>query len=167
MNTSTNRYFNWTRIENQICKIFQRFYNTKNNCSTFLKKRTNKQASIDFIWNSYNKDWITKNLSVEVRSLNKSYNELIKINNWNIDFPIQKLNELMMFWRLKKENYIVYKLDSEVYFINWEYYLSHNFSLEKKIISKEKWYNKEIYVIRLPLRNFVYIWKYNFNNNNK
>ena len=69
-----------------------------------------------------------------------------------------------MFWRLWKENYIVYKLASEVYFINWEYYLNHNFLIEKKITSKEKWYNKESYVIKLPLKSFIFIGKYNFNN---
>lgn len=64
----------------------------------------------------------------------------------------------MKFWRMWKDIFIVYKFwNSWVYFLNFDYYLKHNFEIKKVIISREESYNKETYVILIPLRNFIKI----------
>ena len=148
----TNRYFKWIQKEIPICKVFQWYLEKKRSCKSFLKQRESKQASIDFLGRLYDKeswDTITK-LAAEVRSLDIS-KEYIEKNSWYIEFPISKLNELMMFWRLWKECYIVYLLKDKVYYISWDYYLKHNFELGK---------NKIGYFVKLPIKNFIYCWEY-------
>lgn len=157
-----NRYFEWISKETEICKIFQDYYNKKNNFLTYLQKRENKQASIDFLGRSYNPEskQTIKELAIEVRTLSKNYEDLLKLNDWFINFPISKLNELMKFWRMWKDIFIVYQFwESWVYFLNFDYYIKHNFEIKKVIIYKEEWYNKETYVILIPLRNFIKIWE--------
>lgn len=145
-----NNYFKWVSKEASICKIFQQYIEEKRGCKTFLKTRENKQAPIDFLWRFYhssNNNTICE-VAVEVRTLIYSKEH---INNWlwYIMFPIAKLNELMMFWRMKKEIYIVYQLKDKVYFLEWNYYLNHNFEL---------WTNKLWNFIKLPIKNFIECW---------
>ena len=146
----TKRYFKWIQKETSICKVFQRYLEKKRSCKSFLEQRESKQASIDFLWRLYDKEsWntITK-LAVEVRSLDIS-KEYIENNSWYIEFPISKLNEIMMFWRLWKECYIVYLFKDKVYYISWDYYLKYNFEIDK---------NKIDYFVKLPIKNFIYCW---------
>ena len=127
---TTTRYFKWIQKETKICKIFQKYLEEKRGCKSFLKTRDDKQAPIDFLWRLYDKETnITiAELAVEVRSLEISRDE-IKNAGWIIKFPIAKLNEMMKFWRIWKECYIVYLLKEEIYFISWDYYLKHNFEI--------------------------------------
>ena len=143
----TNRYWKWIQKETSICKVFQKHIEGKRNCKSFLKLRESKQASIDFLWRLYDKEnnETIVELAVEVRSLDI---EKEKIGEY-IDFPISKLNELMKFRRMWKECYIVYLLKDEVWFINWEYYLKHNFEIDK---------NYRGYFLKLPIENFIYCW---------
>ena len=144
----SNRYFKWIRLETPIVKIFQEYIEDKRWYKTYLSKRGNKQASVDFLGRFYDSDTgITlKDVAVEVRSLNIAKSD-IESAKWYIEFPIEKLNELMKFWRMWKEVYVVYLLGDKVYFIDWNYYLSHNFELWK--IDWE-------YYIKLPVRNFIF-----------
>ena len=138
-NNKTNRYFKGIQKETIICKVLQKYIEEKRQCSSFLKLRKNKQASIDFLWRLYDKEWTIIELAVEVRSLN-----INKEDMWNfIKLPISKLNELMKFWRMWKESYIVYLLNDKVWFISWEYYLKHNFEI-----------SNDYKFIKLPIQNF-------------
>lgn len=144
----TNKYFQWIQQETGICKTFQKYIESKRpNTKTYLSTRSNKQAPIDFLWRIYDKDtWNTiTELAVEVRSLNISKSDIVK-GRWYIEFPIAKLNELMTFWRMGKEVYIVYLLKDKVFFLKWSYYLKHNFE-----IWKYKW---NIF-IKLYIRNLI------------
>lgn len=142
-----SRYFKWIQKENSICRVFQDYIEEKKGYKTFLKTRENKQASIDFLGRFYNKEtWETiVEVAVEVRSLELSKEDIEKWL-WFIKFSISKLNELMKFWRMWKDIYIVYFLKDKVFFLNWRYYLEHNFEL---------WYDKKWYFIKLPIRNFI------------
>jgi len=143
----TARYHQWIRQESLICKTFQEYINRKRNCLSYLSKRENPQASIDFLWRLYNKEnnqTITE-LAVEVRSLRLSKSQ-IESSKWHIEFPISKLNELMQFWRMWKEIYIVYRLRNWTYFLNWDYYLKHNFEI---------WVASNKNYIKLPIQNFI------------
>jgi hypothetical protein len=147
---ATTRYFKWIQKETKICKIFQKYLESKRECKSFLKTRDDKQAPIDFLGRLYDKK--TGNtiveLAVEVRSLEISLEDLIKTPRF-IKFPIAKLNEMMKFWRMEKECYIVYLLKEEVYFISWDYYIKHNFEI---------WIEKWIYYIKLPIQNLKLAW---------
>lgn len=161
----TDRYFKWIRLENAICRVFQDFIEEKKpELKTNFQLRKNKQASVDFLWETYYKEsWKTKDkYAVEVRSLESSFFE-IKNKWWFINLPIAKLNELMMFWRMKKKCYIVYSLAWEVYYLQWDYYLKHNFEIKKefiwKVSTKGVKYKKEEYILKLPIQNFKYCWK--------
>jgi hypothetical protein len=104
----TKKYFKWIALENSVCKVFQVFVEDKKNIKTFLKQRDSKQAPIDFLGRFYDKETgktITE-VAVEVRTLDITKEEIEK-GAWYIMFPISKLNELMMFWRMDKETYIV------------------------------------------------------------
>lgn len=149
MEQRTARYYEWIRLETPVIKVFQKYLEDKNWYLTFLEKRDNPQASIDFIGRTYDKETnkTIKHLAVEVRSKEPSKEE-IESKWWFIDFPIAKLNEAMMFWRMKKEVYIVYLLKDKVYFLNWDYYVTHNFEIA---ITK-----KGSYIVKLPVRNFMY-----------
>jgi hypothetical protein len=150
MNT-TKRYFKWIQKESSICKAFQKYIENKRDCKSFLKTRDDKQAPIDFMWRFYDKvTWETiVEVAVEVRSLELSI-EYIEKWLWFIMFPISKLNELMKFRRMKKEVYIVYLLKDKVYFLLWDYYLTHNFEL---------WFYKKWPFIKLPIRNLIECWE--------
>lgn len=140
-----DRYFKWISLETKVCKIFQKFLEEKRWYKSFLKLRENKQAPIDFLWRLYDKTtWKTiVELAVEIRTL-KYDKEHIEKWIWYISFPISKLNELMKFWRMWKEVYIVYLLNDKVYFLNFDYYLKHNFEILK---SKD-------YILKLPIKIF-------------
>ncbi len=145
---STDRYFQGIRREVPVCRIFQDYLESKNNTKTYLTKRPSVNAHIDFLWREYNPDnnETIRELAVEVRTLN--FASIVLENNYSgiIDFPISKLNECMMFWRMGKWVYIVYELSDMVGVLDWDYYLQHNFEISE---SKE-W-------ILLPLRNFIKI----------
>lgn len=143
----TSQYFKWIQKESSICKAFQKYIEIKRDCKSFLKTRDNKQAPIDYLWRFYDKEcWKTiVEVAVEVRSLELSKEDIEKWY-WFIKFPISKLNELMIFWRMWKEVYIVYLLKDKVYFLLWDYYLKHNFEL---------WLDKKGNFIKLPIRNFM------------
>lgn len=142
MNT---RYFEWIRQETEICKVFQSYIEQKRWCKSYLWKRENPQASVDFLGRLYDKDTNTTvtELAVEVRTLNTRIEQIEYIN-----FPIQKVNELMKFWRMKKEVYVVYKLLNEIIFLNWDYYMKHNF---------EVWNSKKWVFLKLPINSFIKI----------
>ena len=143
----TNRYFKGIQKETTICKVFQNYIEEKRQCSSFLKLRKNKQASIDFLWRLYNKgnNKTIVELAVEVRSLDINKEEM-----WDfIKLPISKLNELMKFRRMWKESYIVYLLKDKVWFISWEYYLKHNFEI-----------SNDYKFIKLPIQNFKLCGEY-------
>ena len=143
-----NKYFIGKRLETQICMEFQKYIERKRGCKSFLKLRGEVNAHIDYLGHLYKPNFnvIVAQLAVEVRSLKKSKEDIEKEGGY-IDFPITKLNELMKFWRMDKECYIVYKLAEEVYVLSWDYYLKHNFEIELK-----DW--KGDYV-KLPVRNFI------------
>jgi hypothetical protein len=143
------RYFKWIQKETKICKIFQKYLEKQRDCKSFLKTRDDKQAPIDFLWRLYDKEnWKTiVELAVEIRTLESSKEEIEKGSGF-IEFPISKLNEMMQFWRIWKECYIVYLLKDEVYFIAWDYYIKHNFEI---------WVKKLKYYIKLPTRNLIFI----------
>ncbi|MFA5916968.1 MAG: hypothetical protein WC850_01885 [Candidatus Gracilibacteria bacterium] len=146
MNT-TKRYFKGIQKESSICKAFQKYIENKRDCKSFLKTRDDKQAPIDFMGRFYDKvtgETIVE-VAVEVRSLELSI-EYIEKGLGFIMFPISKLNELMKFRRMKKEVYIVYLLKDKVYFLLWDYYLTHNFELG--------FYKKGPF-IKLPIRNLI------------
>lgn len=148
----TKKYFKWKRLENSICKIFQGYIENERWCKSFLEQRENLQASVDFLGRLYDKEnnKTIVDLAVEVRSLEQS-KEDIENKYKLIPFPISKLNELMKFWRMWKEVYILYLLKDKVFFLNWAYYLKHNFEIKES----KKWY-----FIKLPIINFIYCWDY-------
>lgn len=142
------RYYKWIRLETPICKIFQSYIEKKRSCKSFLEKRKNKQAPIDFLGRLYDKETneTIVELAVEVRSLDLS-KEDIEERFWYIGFPKSKLNEMMKFWRMDKECYIVYSLAGEVFFLSWDYYLRHNFELVER--------RKGDDFLKLPMRSFM------------
>ena len=145
----TTRYFQGIELETKICKAFQKYIERKRpNTKTYLSIRSDKQAPIDFIGRIYHPDSnkTISELAVEVRTLNCTSIE-IKDWLWHIMFPISKLNELMQFWRMWKECYIVYKLNDWVFFLSWDYYLKHNFEI---------WENKKGNYLKLPFQCFIY-----------
>lgn len=147
----TQNYFKWISKETDICKIFQKYIEENRKCKTFLQTRKDKQAPIDFLWRFY-EETTNKTIcevAVEVRSLELTKEDIEK-GLWFIMFPISKLNELMQFWRMWKEVYIVYLLKYEVYFLFWDYYLKHNFEI---------WKNRDWYFIKLPIKNFIECWE--------
>lgn len=157
------RYFEWIRKETDLCKIYQEYIENKTWYKSFLSKRENKQASIDFLWRIYNStdNKTIKEVALEVRTLKYSKSKLEELNNWFLHLGISKLNELIKFWRIGKEVLILYLLWDEVYYINFDYYLKHNFEIEKMVMRKENWSFKDEYIMKIPLRNLILIWNYN------
>lgn len=143
-----NKYYKGIRLETPICKVFQAYIEEKKGCKSYLSLRKNKQAPVDFLGRFYDKETneTIVEVAVEVRSLSYSKEDIEKWMGY-VMFPISKLNELMQFWRMWKEVYIVYSLQGKVYFLKWAYYLKHNFEL---------WQSKKGYFIKLPIRNFMY-----------
>ena len=147
----TKKYFKWIQKETPICKVFKKYIEEKRKCKTFLKTREDKQAPIDFLWRFY-EETTNKTIcevAVEVRSLELTKEDIEK-GFWFIDFPISKLNEIMQFWRMWKEVYIVYLLKDKVYYLFWDYYLTHNFEI---------WFSKWKYFIKLPIKSFIECWE--------
>lgn len=145
---NTARYYKWIQQETSTCKYFQKYIENKRpNTKTYVSTRRNKQAPIDFLGRIYDSDTnkTISELAIEVRTLNYTSEE---INNWlwYIIFPHSKLNELMQFWRMWKECYIVYKLNNGVFFLSWDYYLKHNFEI---------WDNKKGNYLKLPFKSFI------------
>jgi hypothetical protein len=148
----TNKYFKWIQKETSICKVFQSYIEDKRNCKTYLTLRENKQAPVDFLGRFYDKKTYKTivEVALEVRSLEFCVNS-IKNWLWFIYFPISKLNELMKFWRMWKECYIVYLLKDKVHFLSWDYYLKHNFEI---------WNTNKWVFIKLPIDSFMECWEY-------
>lgn len=148
MNTRTDRYYKGLRREVPVCRIFQDYLENKNKTKTYLSKRPSANASIDFLWREYNPEnnETIRELAVEVRTMAISSTEIEKNRSGVIDFPISKLNECMMFWRMGKGIYIVYELSDMIGVLDWNYYLMHNFKLSRD-------YQK----VLLPMRNFIKI----------
>jgi hypothetical protein len=146
--TRAERYFQGIRRETPVCRIFQDYLESKNNTKTYLTKRPNTNASIDFIWREYSSEnnQTIRELAVEVRTLNRTSIDIENSSSGYVEFPITKLNECMMFWRMGKWVYIVYELTDMVGVLDWDYYLGHNFELSKDHLS-----------ILLPIRNFIKI----------
>lgn len=169
------RYFKWISSETEIAKIFQNYLEIKTWCKSYLAKRKKANDSIDFLGRIYdfNTNKTVKELAVEVRTLFFTKKKLNELNDWFLHFPISKLNEMMTFLRIKKNVYIVYRLwweEWKIYFISFDYYLNHNFKLKKIFIKKENGFNKEEYVLLIPLRNLIFIYdcqsqkkKYSYN----
>lgn len=154
MHKKTDRYFKWKFKESPICRIFQDFIEDKKGCKTYLEARKDPQAPVDFIGRFYDKETnkTIVEVAVEVRSLQFTKEEIRKWY-WYIAFPISKLNELMKFWRMGKEVYIVYLLKDQVFFLNWDYYLTHNFEIIKT--------QKGNYILKLPILSFKLCWEFN------
>lgn len=146
--TRTDRYFQGIRREVPVCRIFQDYLESKNNTKTYLTKRPSVSARIDFIWREYNPkgNQTIRELAVEIRTLNRTSTDIENNSSGYIEFPISKLNECMMFWRMRRDVYIVYELIDMVGLLNWDYYLKHNFELSRDNSS-----------LLLPIRNFIKI----------
>lgn len=145
----TDRYFQGIRREVPVCRIFQDYLEHKNNTKTYLTKRPSVSARIDFVWREYNpKDNQTiQELAVEIRTLNRTSTDIENNSSGYIEFPISKLNECMMFWRMGKGVYIVYELVDMIGVLDWDYYLKHNFEL-----------SRDCSHLLLPIRNFINIF---------
>ncbi len=146
--TRTDRYFQGLRREVPVCRIFQDYLESKNNTKTYLTKRPMANASIDFLWREYNQsnNETIRELAVEIRTLNVTSTRINSDFSGFIEFPISKLNECMMFWRMGKGIYIIYELSDMIGVLDWDYYLEHNFELSRD-------YQK----VLLPMRNFIKI----------
>ena len=134
----TKDYFNWIDQETEVIKVWEEFRISKWKRPIFWKHTKEANSHIDYYWYLQNPDqrfeYEQENEVIEIaeiRTLKKKFSELNEII-----LPIDKLNDLMKFWRLfkcqKYNVHIIWKLQDWYYFLNWDYYLRHNFQLTKK-----------------------------------
>lgn len=144
----THRYYQGLQREVPVCNLFQQYIESKNNTKTYLSKRPSQNAHIDFLGREYNpiNNETKRELAVEIRTLKITSTTINQDYSWYIRFPISKLNECMLFWRMNMGVYIVYELSDMICFIEWDYYIKHNFKLSKDHLN-----------VLLPMRNFIRI----------
>lgn len=134
----TKDYFSWINQETEIIKVWEEWRIWKWKRPLFWKHTKEVNAHIDYYWYLQDPDKRfeseQKNEAIEVaeiRTLNKSKSDLNEII-----IPIDKLNDLMKFWRLfhckRYHTHIIWKLRDWYYSLDWDYYVRNNFQLTKK-----------------------------------